>query len=80
MPTLQFPYGKEFLTADIPEARLQAVLVSELHHYNAPASSCELVEAALAVPVGSAPLCQLSRGKENIVIIASDHTRPVPSR
>ncbi|MBQ9915488.1 MAG: nickel-dependent lactate racemase, partial [Clostridia bacterium] len=38
------------------------------------------VEEALKNPVGSAPLSQLAQGKKNIVIIASDHTRPVPSK
>jgi len=80
MANIRFPYGKEFLTAKIPEERLQAVLVSQLHHYKASASPEKLVEDALAAPIGSAPLCQLSQGKENIVIIASDHTRPVPSK
>ena len=31
-------------------------------------------------PVGTSRLCELAKGKKNIVIIASDHTRPVPSR
>ena len=80
MAEIKFPYGKEYLTAHIPDDRLQAVLVSDLHHYKAPLSPAALVEEALAAPVGSAPLHELSRGKKNIVIIASDHTRPVPSK
>ena len=36
--------------------------------------------AALAAPIGSATLEALARDKENIVLIASDHTRPVPSK
>ena len=39
----------------------------------------ELVEESLDHPVGSPPLEELARGKKNIVIIDSDHTRPVPS-
>ena len=80
MAVVQFPYGKEFLTADLPDHRLAAVLISNLHHYKASAAAEDLVEQALKNPIGSAPLCELSRGKENIVIIASDHTRPVPSK
>ena len=37
------------------------------------------MEKALAAPIGSAPLADLAKGKQNIVIISSDHTRPVPS-
>ena len=31
-------------------------------------------------PIGSPRLQDMVKGKKNIVIIASDHTRPVPSR
>lgn len=80
MAVINFPYGKELLPLQIPEHRLQAVLVSELHHYKTDLTPQQLVEQAMAAPVGSLPLHELSRGKENIVIIASDHTRPVPSK
>lgn len=77
---IKFPYGKEYLSLDIPESRLQGVLVSALHRYTPKAAPLELVEEALKNPIGSAPLCELARGKEKIVLIASDHTRPVPSK
>ena len=38
------------------------------------------MEAALAAPIGSPRLEELVVGKNNIVLIASDHTRPVPSK
>lgn len=31
-------------------------------------------------PVGTSELSELAKGKNNVVIIASDHTRPVPSK
>ena len=77
---VSFPYGKEYLSLDIPESRLQGVLVSNLHHYTPKASPIDLVEEALRNPIGSEPLCELAKGKKNIVLIASDHTRPVPSK
>lgn len=77
---INFPYGKEFQTLDIPEERLQGVLLSKLHHYTPKAEPSELVEEALRNPIGSQPLCELVRGKQKIVLIASDHTRPVPSK
>ena len=39
-----------------------------------------MVEASLDQPIGSSRLEELVRGKKNIVIISSDHTRPVPSK
>lgn len=77
---LQLPYGKGFLPLDIPEERLQGVLTSALHDYVPEADPYELVERALANPIGTPPLCELARGKQHIVLLASDHTRPVPSR
>ena len=77
---LSFPYGKEFLKLDVADERLQGVLVSNLHNYKAEKDPRSLVEDALASPIGSPKLSELARGKKNIVLIASDHTRPVPSR
>lgn len=77
---VSFPYGKAFQSVEIPDARLRAVLTSELHSYKADMSPEALVEHALQNPECSAPLSELARGKKNIVIVASDHTRPVPSR
>ncbi len=77
---LSFPYGKEFLKLEVADERVQGVLVSNLHHYEAEKDPLTLVEEALANPIGSPKLSELARGKKNIVLIASDHTRPVPSK
>ncbi len=77
---ISFPYGREFIDLDIADERLQGVLVSNLHHYEAKGDPLSLVEEALANPIGSPKLSELARGKKNIVLIASDHTRPVPSK
>ncbi|MBQ4051833.1 MAG: nickel-dependent lactate racemase [Oscillospiraceae bacterium] len=80
MPLIRFPYGKEHLFLDIPKERLKGVLVSGMHEYVPEKSETELVRDALENPVGSPRLCELAKGKQKIVIIASDHTRPVPSK
>jgi len=80
MKTFNLPYGKEYLSVTIPENRLCGVLTSGLHDYRPEADGAELIRRALAAPIGSAPLCKLAEGKKKVVIIASDHTRPVPSR
>ena len=77
---VHFPYGKETMSLDIPQQRLQGVLVSSLHHYRPSATPSELVERALANPIGSPALRDLAAGKKKIILIASDHTRPVPSK
>lgn len=80
MAVVKFPYGKEKISADIPDECLKGVLVSQLHGYHTEKSQEELVLEAMANPVGSKKLSELAVGKEKVVIIASDHTRPVPSK
>ena len=77
---LQLPYGRDFLSLNIPDDRLQGVLTSGLHRYKPEADQNTLVERALENPVGTSHLYELARGKKQILLLASDHTRPVPSR
>lgn len=77
---LAFPYGKTTMSLEIEDSRLQGVLVSKLHDYVTDKSQEQLVADALANPIGSSKLSVLSRGKKKVVLIASDHTRPVPSK
>lgn len=79
MKEFLLPYGKEKLTAAIEEEHLAGVLLSELHSYKAPKSGSDLVQDALEHPIGTPRLCDMAVGKKNIVVISSDHTRPVPS-
>lgn len=80
MTTVAFPYGKQTLSCNLPEESLLGVLRSEIHSYKATADGRTLVEQAMANPIGSPKLEELVKGKQKIVIIASDHTRPVPSK
>lgn len=80
MKKILFPYGKEHLSYEFSENELSAVLTSSIEEYKATKSGAELVKEALLNPIGSKRLSELAKGKKNIVIIASDHTRPVPSK
>lgn len=80
MPTVTFPYGKGHMSAEIPEGRLGAVLTSKLHEERPKLSQTELVRQALEHPIGTPKLSVLAEGKKKVVILASDHTRPVPSQ
>ena len=74
------PYGRETVAVEIEEGHLAGVLRSGIHGYKPPMSGEELVRAAMAQPLGSPRLRDLVAGKRKVVVIASDHTRPVPSR
>ena len=80
MPVIQFPYGKETLSLDIPQNRLSAVLTSEMHDYKPTISQEELVREALEHPIGTPKLSAMAEGQQKVVIIARHHTRPVPSK
>ena len=75
-----FPYGKEKLSYKFEEKELAGVLTSSIEEYKPDYDEITLVRKALEQPIGSAKLSELAKGKKNIVIIASDHTRPVPSK
>ena len=77
---IKFPYGKEHLSYDFSGEKLLGTLTSSIHGYTAKADGLSLVREAMANPCGSAKLSELARGKNKVVLIASDHTRPVPSR
>ncbi len=79
MKTVLFPYGKEKIEYTFGD-ELKAVLESEIEEYKPQKSEQDLILEAMQNPVGTKALRELSVGKENIVIIASDHTRPVPSK
>ena len=80
MKEVAFHYGKGKVTHSFREEELVGVLTSSIHHYKPELGQAALVEQAMANPIGSAPLCELAKGKNKVVIIASDHTRPVPSK
>lgn len=80
MKTVFFPYGKENISYDFSGENFCGVLTSSLHEYIPKRAGVELVKAAMDAPIGSPRLSELAAGKKRIVIIASDHTRPVPSK
>ena len=77
---IKFPYGKEFLEYDFSGEKLLGTLTSSIHGYKAKATPEVLVREAMKSPIGSPSLAELAKGKKKVVLIASDHTRPVPSK
>ena len=74
---ISIPYGKSHLAFDLPYDGLLTSRIEELHSEK---TGRQLVEQAMAAPIGSSRLEQLAAGKKTCTIIISDHTRPVPSR
>lgn len=80
MIELALPYDNKTIIAKIEDDRFAGSLVSQAATYRAEYSEEELVERSLDFPIASPKLEELAKGKKNIVIISSDHTRPVPSK
>lgn len=80
MAEVKLPFGKEKIVVSIPDERFQGTLESDAGSYQADKDQDKIVRDALAHPIQSQPLRELVKGKKNIVMIASDHTRPVPSK
>ena len=80
MTLVKFSYGTDTIDYEIPKDRFQAELVSNMHHYKAKRCPDELVKQALENPIGTPKLSEMAKDKKKIVLIASDHTRPVPSK
>lgn len=79
MPKVKLPYGKKSIIVDIPEDRLEGILISKVNKYSIKESDEEIVKKALVKPIEMPRLRDLAQGKKRIVVISSDHTRPVPS-
>ncbi|HHV60332.1 MAG TPA: nickel-dependent lactate racemase [Clostridiaceae bacterium] len=80
MISIELPYGKSKVDFMVPKSRLTGILNSQLNKYKPPLDDSQLVRKAMENPIGTKKLEELAVDKNNIVIIASDHTRPVPSK
>ncbi|HYE10354.1 MAG TPA: nickel-dependent lactate racemase [Patescibacteria group bacterium] len=80
MTIVKIPYSKGFIDLEVSERNLLGVLESKAHHFKTEDDQVTIAKKALENPIGSPRLRELAKGKNNIVIITSDHTRPVPSK
>ncbi len=77
--TIKIPYGRSFLT--LPDDLFQSLTILEAGaQRQAPAQPAALLQKALENPIGSQRLSQLAQGCERVLVLTSDHTRPLPSR
>lgn len=79
MAQIQIPYGKTTQTLIVEDDRLRAVLAPR-HAALTNGDQSAIVQSALETPIASPRLCELAKGRQRILVITSDHTRPVPSR
>lgn len=77
---IKLPYSKSGMYVNIPDKNMIKVLQSKAHDFKTTLSESEIVKKALENPIESKTLEELVKDKKDVVIITSDHTRPVPSR
>ena len=77
---ISIPYGKRYLDLNLSNESKVNEVICRLDTYIPLADEIKLTQDAIENPIGSERLSVLSTGKHKVVIIASDHTRPVPSR
>lgn len=78
MRSIEIPYGRGRQIFHIEDHRLTGVLMPET--MPKAGEETETVRRAISAPIDSARLSTLSQTAERILLITSDHTRPVPSR
>jgi nickel-dependent lactate racemase len=79
MAIIEIPYGREHLKLSVKKEQLKAVLEPGKQSIKHVESEQEIVRRALAAPIESKPLAELAAKAKNVLLITSDHTRPLPS-
>ncbi len=80
MKTIKIPYYTSSLDLHVEEENLEAVITAKTDTFDPGKSEAELVEEALANPIGTKRLRELAKGKKKVTLVTSDHTRAVPSK
>lgn len=79
MREIRLPYARGSVALHVEEKNLKAVLTNNTHIKPAQSQE-EIVRNALDNPIHSLTLETLARGKKNVLLVTSDHTRAVPSK
>ena len=80
MKTIEIPYYTSHQELHVDEKNLKAVTRAKMHEFKTEKTEAEIVKEAMDNPIGTPKLEELAKGKHNVVIVTSDHTRAVPSR
>ena len=75
---LTLDYGKTGLEVTLPKDRFLAAPLG-IREAEPIADPTAALDAALAAPIGTAPLLELARGKVSACVVICDITRPVPN-
>ena len=77
---IKIPYGKTHLKTYIDDKRIAGVIEPLFLNADDALTAKDRVKNALVHPIASERLSCLAGDKRKVLIITSDHTRPVPSK
>ena len=80
MTTISIPYSRENMDINVPDENIIGIFTPNELHIDINIPQEQVVRDAISNPISSEQLAILATGKQNIVVITSDHTRPVPSK
>jgi len=78
LPEIKLPYGKDFLYLKLEDKLINKVLRSK--DFNVKEQEGTIVRQALENPFSSPRLSDIAEKRTRMLLITSDHTRPMPSR
>ncbi|MDA3800109.1 MAG: nickel-dependent lactate racemase [Kiritimatiellae bacterium] len=77
---IDIPYSRTLMNIQVPDENLLGIFKPSEIEIAENISEIELINKAMDNPIACDKLEDLVAGKKNIVVITSDHTRPVPSK
>ena len=80
MKTIKLPYGRKYMDFCINEERLAGILYPPADQFEVEDTEESIVENSINNPIGSGRLSELASEADKVLVITSDHTRPVPSK
>jgi len=78
--TIRIPYAKGYMELTLDENRINGVLTSKAHEFVSNQTEEQIVLDALEHPIESKRLSELAKNSRRVLLITSDHTRPLPSK
>ena len=80
MRNVRFPYHKSYMYLSIDEDKIKNILHTKAQEYKTELGQEEIVLKALQDPIDSPRSRDLAKKTAKVLVITSDHTRPVPSK
>lgn len=80
MKTIKIPYHTRWMDLCLENDRIAGILHSQTSDYITAYSEEEIIMRALQAPISSPGLGKMAESVQKVLLITSDHTRPVPSK